>query len=199
MRRSSSRATLIGVLDAIGVERVTWVGHDWGGWAGFLAAARAPERLERLLALCIPHPWVRPDPRQLALLGYQLPVSMPLLGRRIAAPLSRAILQSGRSGERLADADLEIFAGQIPGRVSSALYRTFLTRELGSALRSRDQRLAVETTVLVGERDVVTSGVAAGRVEGQPQVTVERVAGVAHWLPEQRPELVAERVRGGGR
>jgi len=36
------------------------VGHDWGGFVAFLAALRAPERLSRLLALSIVHPWPRP-------------------------------------------------------------------------------------------------------------------------------------------
>src|SRR5437764_1426227 len=42
---------LLALLDAMEIERATWIGHDWGGWAGFLAALRAPRRLERLLAL----------------------------------------------------------------------------------------------------------------------------------------------------
>src|SRR5437016_2669809 len=65
---------LLGVIDALGVGRVTWVGHDWGGFCGFLAALRAPERIERMLAVCIPHPWSAPTARRAAiLLGYQVP------------------------------------------------------------------------------------------------------------------------------
>ena len=45
---------------SLGVERATWVGHDWGGWTGVLAALRAPERFDRMLAVCIPHLWVQP-------------------------------------------------------------------------------------------------------------------------------------------
>ena len=36
------------------------VGHDWGAFAGFLMALRAPERMEKLLALSIIHPWITP-------------------------------------------------------------------------------------------------------------------------------------------
>jgi pimeloyl-ACP methyl ester carboxylesterase len=187
---------LLGVLDALGIERVTWVGHDWGGWTGFIAASQAAQRLERLLALCIPHPWAAPNPRQLALLGYQLPVSTPLIGPRIAGPLSRAILQTGRRGQRLTTDDLRIFSEHIPGWVSTALYRTFLTKELRSAAH-RPNRLEVDTTLLLGELDVVTSGIEAGPVDAQPRLTVEKVPGVAHWLPEQRSELLAERIRQG--
>jgi pimeloyl-ACP methyl ester carboxylesterase len=191
---------VLGMLDALGLERVSWAGHDWGGWTGFLAALRAPERLERLLALCIPHPWTAAHPRQLAVLGYQLPISLPVLGARLAGPLSRAILQSGRNGRRLTAADLDLFADHIPGRVSVAMYRTFLTRELAASIRARPPGpLDVDTTLLVGEQDIVTRGSSPGAVSGQPRLTVETVPGVAHWLPEQRPDTIVDWARGASR
>ena len=63
---------LLALLDVMGIDRVTWAGHDWGAWTGMLAALRAPERFERLLPLCVPPPFsTSRDPRTLALvLGY---------------------------------------------------------------------------------------------------------------------------------
>ena len=40
---------VLAVLDALGIERVKLVGHDWGGWIGFLLALREPERIDRYL------------------------------------------------------------------------------------------------------------------------------------------------------
>ena len=54
---------LLGLLDELGVDQVTWIGHDWGGWLGFLAALRSPERFERMLAVTIPHFWAPADRR----------------------------------------------------------------------------------------------------------------------------------------
>jgi pimeloyl-ACP methyl ester carboxylesterase len=185
---------VLALLDAMGIERATWVGHDWGGWLGFLAALRAPERLEGLLALSIPHPWVSPHPLQLALIGYQGPVSLPVLGSRVARPISRALLQAGRGSERLSAADAALFAEHIPPRVTVAMYRTFLTRELPALARGRYARevLQVPTTLLVGDRDPVTLGIPRGPVDGQPQLHVRALEGVAHWVPEQRPREVVE-------
>ncbi|MGQ9370723.1 alpha/beta fold hydrolase [Azospirillum sp. ST 5-10] len=42
---------LLGVLDAAGVERCVYVGHELGAMAGMLAALKAPERFERLVLL----------------------------------------------------------------------------------------------------------------------------------------------------
>ena len=49
---------MLAVLDELGLERVKLVGHDWGGWIGFLLCLRAPQRFERYLALNILPPWV---------------------------------------------------------------------------------------------------------------------------------------------
>ena len=42
---------LLAVLDAAGVERCVYVGHELGAMAGALAALKAPERFERLVLL----------------------------------------------------------------------------------------------------------------------------------------------------
>lgn len=183
---------LLALLDALAVERVTWIGHDWGGWVGQLAALRAPERIERLLVLCVPHLWVPTHPRQLALLGYQGPVSLPVAGRRMARRMIRPILQAGRGHDPLTGDDLELFAQHVPPKVTVAMYRTFLTREVLPIVRGRyaRSRLEVPATVMVGARDLVTRGVAAGPVRGQPRLEVEVIDGVAHWVPEQRPDVV---------
>lgn len=191
---------MLAVLDAMGIERATWVGHDWGGWSGLLAALRAPERIDRLLSLCVPHPWgARRALPLAALLAYQTPISLPLIGPRVARPISRALLQAGRGGDRLGAADVACFADHIPPHVSVAMYRTNLTREALPILRGRyaDAVLGVPTTLMVGARDIVTRGLPAGPVAGQPNLRVEVLDGVAHWVPEQQPQAVIDWVRRG--
>ncbi len=189
---------VLALLDTLAIERVSWIGHDWGGWTGFLAALRAPERFERMLALCIPHPWVDASLGRLALLlSYQGPLSLPLLGRRVATPMVRSILQVGRFGERLDPTDVALFAEHIPAAVTVGMYRTFLTRELLPIARGRyaNDELQVPTTLILGRADAVTRGTPAGPVAGQPQLRVELLDRVAHWVPEQRPQAIVEWAR----
>ena len=54
---------LLALLDALGLEQVDVVGHDWGGFSSLLLAARHPERVRRLLAISTPHPWLKVTPR----------------------------------------------------------------------------------------------------------------------------------------
>jgi pimeloyl-ACP methyl ester carboxylesterase len=191
---------LLAVLDAMGLARVTWIGHDWGAYAGFLAALRSPERIERMLALSIPHPWNSRDPRLLAvLLAYQGPLSLPVVGPRIAGPLLRRLLQAGRGSDRLRPEDVELFASRTPPATTVAMYRSFLTRDLPAAARGRfaGRRLEVPTLLLSGAGDLVTIGVKPGPVPRQPELEVRVVPGVGHWIPEQRPDLVVDWVRAG--
>jgi pimeloyl-ACP methyl ester carboxylesterase len=186
---------LLALLDALGIDRVTWIGHDWGGWTGLLAGLRAPERFERMLVLSIPHPWSPPSLRRLGvLLSYQGPISTPVLGPRIADRMVRTILQSGRGSNRLDAADVDLFAERIPPEVTVAMYRTFVTREAIPVARGRyaHRVLQVPTTLLYGALDPVARGTPPGAVKGQPQLTAGMLDRVAHWVPEQRPEAVIE-------
>ncbi len=185
---------VLAVLDTLGIASASWIGHDWGGWTGFLAAMRAPERLERMLALSIPHLWRPAHPRQLALLGYQGPLSLPLIGPRVAGPMARAVLRAGRGSERLPAGDLALFVEHIPPAVTVAMYRTFLTRELVALARGRfdDSILQVPTKLMIGSRDPVTKGISGGPVDGQPKLEVEVLGDVGHWLPEMRTKAIID-------
>ena len=51
---------LIALLDALELERVDLIAHDWGAWAGFIACLDHPERIRRYLALNMYAPWPPP-------------------------------------------------------------------------------------------------------------------------------------------
>ena len=49
-------ADVIGLLDALGIERAIIVGHDWGASCVWNAVAQAPGRVDGLVSIAIPHP-----------------------------------------------------------------------------------------------------------------------------------------------
>lgn len=51
-------ADLFALADALGVDRFTLVGHDWGGAIAWMAALREPKRVARLVIINAPHPQV---------------------------------------------------------------------------------------------------------------------------------------------
>lgn len=81
---------LIALADALGLERFTLVGHDWGGAVAWAAALRHPERVERLVIVNAPHPLLFQkslidDPDQRAASQYMRALRNPLMEAGIKA------------------------------------------------------------------------------------------------------------------
>ena len=188
---------LLAVLDALGIEKATWAGHDWGAYTGFLAALRAPERIERLVAMCVPPPFsTRRDPRTLAfVLAYQGTISTPLIGSAlvrhglVGAMVSRGRAQGEFSPEEVRTYDDVLRAAP---HVTVAMYRTFVTKEILPLARGRyaGRTLEVPSVLLLGDRDIITRAAPAGPWEGQPNLFVKRIPDVGHFLPEEAPAAV---------
>lgn len=208
-------ADVVRLLDALEVERVNLVGHDWGGYIGFLLGILHPERVRRYLALNIIHPWIRPPrirgPRDLARslrefarLSYQLPIVTPIVNRKFGDPKLMARIM--RFGAVHKDAwtheDTEVFAAQFRDparrRASAKLYRAFQTRELLPLMRGRyrNRRLKAPTLLLFGERDFAMDPNRLGGFEQHADdMRLELVPDSAHFIAEEKPDLVATRAR----
>jgi pimeloyl-ACP methyl ester carboxylesterase len=81
---------LIALADALGLERFTLVGHDWGGAVAWLAALRHPHRIGRLVIVNAPHPLIFQkslidDPAQRAASQYMNAFRNPAMEQGIAA------------------------------------------------------------------------------------------------------------------
>jgi pimeloyl-ACP methyl ester carboxylesterase len=194
----------LALLDALGIERAGLLGHDWGGWAGFLAVLRAPGRFSGYVAMGIAHPWTRPRLDSLPRLAYQPPIATPFLGPRLIrdTPL---VTKAHRAlwGERSTfdAAAVEVFAATYRdaarAEASSRYYRDFLTRELPSQLGGafRGRRLTVPTRLLFGARDPLGTAMAKGLERHGDDAQVEYLDGCGHFVPEERPEAVAAAAR----
>ncbi|MGH2949031.1 MAG: alpha/beta fold hydrolase [Solirubrobacteraceae bacterium] len=187
----------LALLDALGIERVVVAGHDWGAWAATLVALRAPERCSALLAMSTGHPWqpVGRAARNAWRLWYQVPLAAPVVGEALvwsgAMPLF--VLHGARRDEAgWRPGEVETYVDALGARASARLYRHFLVRETPRALAGsfRGRRLTVPARLLHGARDPL------GRefVRGFPG-EVEIVDGAGHFLPEEEPALVAERIQ----
>ena len=70
-------ADAVGLLDALGIERAHVVGHDWGAFVAWMLASLAPERVDRLTVLSVPHPAAPRTLRQREMAWYQLFFQFP--------------------------------------------------------------------------------------------------------------------------
>jgi pimeloyl-ACP methyl ester carboxylesterase len=199
---------VIHLLDAMGIERARIVGHDWGGWIGLLLALRRPERVEQLVAIGVGTPWTRPTLRTaiaMRRLAYMPLLAAPFLSQRLLERhpgfVGRMLRRGASRGEAFTSKDLKIYARDLKSptraRASALLYRTFLLRELVPMLagRYRKSRLTVPTLLMRGRQDpVIPPRLVMGQERYAEDLRVEAVPKAGHYLPEERPDYVAEKV-----
>jgi pimeloyl-ACP methyl ester carboxylesterase len=196
----------VGLLDALGLARAHVLGHDWGGFAGFLLGLQHPERVDRLLLCNTPGPWARLTPRVaigLRRAWYAALVAAPVLGERVVARPGFVpwFLRLGNQAALFGDADAALYADQFrdPARAaaSSRLYRHYL--QLAQAILVRrafdGQRLDAPTRLLFGADDFyIPEAVLEGVELHGAELAIDVVNG-GHWMPEERPDLVAGQAR----
>ncbi len=195
----------IALLDALEIERARLIGHDWGGYTSFLLGIRHPERIERIIAINAPHPWITLDWRALdavwrtwyvALMAS--PLGPRLLERRpwFVRTLVRADnVHRGAIDDAAAASFAERLTPPERARASSLLYRSYVAA-FGQALRRREEagRLTVPLRLLFGARDkAISKALLRGYEPHADDMELELVPDSGHFLPEEKPALVVER------
>ena len=192
---------VLALLDELGVEEFTVAGHDWGGYVGFLLALEHPERVKSFLALGILPPWGPRNPRAMFeswRFLYQPVLGSPGVGRHAGRLLaSRGLRDAG-----LSDAEVEAFVSRLDGDrgvATEKLYRSFVLRELPGIARGRysPQDLSVPVELVLGGRDPVATYWVGQDVAAQSDhIELELVADAGHFVVDEKPELVADRLLG---
>jgi pimeloyl-ACP methyl ester carboxylesterase len=183
---------VIALLDELDVD-------DWGGYVGFLLALEEPERVKAFLALNILPPWP-PRDRRVALDSwrflYQPVLGTPGLGRHAG----RALARRGLTAAGLSPSEVDAFAGRLEGErgvAAERLYRTFFFRELPGITRGGHSPAGFRTPtrLVFGQRDqVLTTRAVKDAAAQSGQIELELVADADHFVVDEKPELVADRV-----
>lgn len=191
-------ADAIALLDALGIDRVRLVGHDWGGFTAFLLGVMHPERFERIAVFNAPPLWAPMSGRSVASLWRTWYVAT------VASPLGPPVVASERfvpwairlGGRRwvFTDDEADIYARRLrdPARAcaSALLYRSYLrtARDIFFHHRYAGARLTVPTLLVFGADDFfIPRSYIAGWQPHAPAMRVEFVPGCGHFLPEERP------------
>jgi pimeloyl-ACP methyl ester carboxylesterase len=205
---------VVALLDELELDRVCLAGHDWGGWTGFLVALTAPERIDRFVALNIPPPWVGPGGFDLAgairtasRVGYQVIMATPGLARfALAGPgrsrVEQKIVKGTVRQEAWADGALEVFLDQFQDpartRATKFLYRNFLLREVPQIALGRyvKGRFTTPAKLLFGLDDFAIDSAILDADHSliADDLEIERIPGCGHFIVDEQPELVAQRL-----
>jgi pimeloyl-ACP methyl ester carboxylesterase len=196
-------ADQIALLDALGIEHASVVGHDWGGFTAFLLGLRRPDRIGPIVACSTPHPW---PPVGLEGLGqgwrswYALLNASPLGPALMRRGFARGRLLRGNVGEPFTEDDVETYAGPLaaPSRihVTQALYRSYVSSFLDAFNGTYEkERLTVPALLLFGRRDVMITHrlVTSGYERHADNLKVELVSDSGHFIVDEKPDLIADR------
>jgi len=196
---------LAAVLDRLGVETVKLVAHDWGGPAAFIMMLRHPEKVTGFFGVNTVAPWAKRNlstARNIWRLWYQIPMALPVIGPRVIGDPKGRYLRTLGGGFGVPEEDIRMYVECMrqPGHAEAGArwYRAFQTKEMLRWMRGEfdDARVDVPVRWLTGTQDpVITPDMTDGYADHISDFEVELIDGVGHWIIEQRPELVLDRVR----
>jgi epoxide hydrolase 4 len=205
--------TLAGDVDALitalGRDRATVVGHDWGGVIAWAAAHLHPKRLERLAIMNAPHPVLMRkeltasgDQRRRSryILWFQVPfLPERQLSRDRGAQIARALRGGSHERDAWPDDELEHYRSAFdePRKLRGPLayYRTAFRNALLRRGPRLPGRIDVPTLVLWGMRDrFLAPSFADPQQLGRfvRDLTVVRIADAGHFVQNEAPERVNE-------
>ncbi len=185
---------IIGIVDALGIERFSVIGHDWGAVLAWAMASFMPDRVDRMAALSFPHPeelFPIASVEQARLSFYMLLFQHPGVGEEWLRANNWRNFRAAWAG---GDTDTQIAELSEPGKLESRIdwYRANITAETMFTPQP-EVMLPVSIPVLLvyGERDQFLSEESFLRSE--PRCTgpfrYERLD-TGHWMQSEQPHDV---------
>jgi pimeloyl-ACP methyl ester carboxylesterase len=185
-----------------GLDRPVLVGHDWGAWVSLIVGSRSADLVRGVVAVAIIAPWKSIPLRSLWKFTYQVVAGGPW-GRFMHLHFGQVFLKTvyrlgaGHGAElRETETYLERYRDPMRARAGAWMYRQFLISELPRLLKRNYVAPIRELPVLMlpGESDGVLPPSAA-LAAASANIEVEKVVGAGHWVPEQKPQVVVEKIR----
>ena len=209
-----------GLIEHFGHDAAHVVGHDWGGGVAWELAIRRPAVLESLTVLNMPHPAAYKrellTPEQLGKSWYVLLFLLPRVAEWLFrygdfALLDRLFRDGPVNSDAFTDRDIVRYKRAFgrPGALTAALdyYRALVPDFAARMVReSLDPRfdgpatstvIEVPTLLLWGEQDpAVAVATTEGLDQWVPDIRIERLPETSHWVQNDAPDRVNERLVG---
>lgn len=184
-------AAMLGLLDALEIERATFVGHDTGGGVALILAIEHPERVQRLVLTnaVVYDSWPIGD-----MIALSDPAWREKSPREVTEFVASGLPDGIHRPERLTE---EFRAGIVApyndeeGKISLIRDASALNTNHTMALVDRHASITASTLVLWGVHDpwqTIADGVRLAREI--PHARLERVD-ASHWIPHDAPDEFA--------
>jgi pimeloyl-ACP methyl ester carboxylesterase len=192
------------LVEALGEERAHIVGHDWGGLIAWHLGMNYPEVVNRLVVVNAPHPVAYRREvfklEQLLRSYYVFLFQLPVLPESIMRLTLRGSLSSSAAVPgAFSNEALDVYQNNIsqPGAATAMInYYRSAAREVMGLMSQDDKVIQLPTMLLWGMKDfALVPGLTEGLEEWVPGIRVERNEESGHWVPEEKPGWMAEKLR----
>jgi pimeloyl-ACP methyl ester carboxylesterase len=196
---------VVGLLDALDIEKAVFVGHDWGSIVVWSAAVMHPERVERVVSLNVPYRGRCagfPPTQVLPSMGnnYSYVIFFQEPGRAeafFASDLPRALRRfyGGSAGDPsfLSGEEFQVYLQAFQdGGLSGPLnfYRN-IDRNWEATQHLADRTVECPCLVVMTDRDpVLRPEFAVGMERWLPRLRRESIDGCGHWTQQEKPDEV---------
>ena len=207
-RKNELAEDVIGVLDALGIDRVDSSATTGAGIIGFLVCLEHPDRVAHFVPMNTGHVWPKLSlngiPKLLGAIAYQGLLASPGLGRRVnASPriVGKVVDTISAGHDVAAEYAREFaprFADPVRARAASQVYRSFLLQEYPRWVRGKYAGRRVRTPILWlhGLKDpFFAPGMFKDITEHADDVRIEYLPEGAHFPAEECPQDVADHLR----
>jgi pimeloyl-ACP methyl ester carboxylesterase len=192
---------VVGLLDALGIERTFLAGHDVGGGVAWRLVFERPERVRRAVILAAPHPhaWERANPRDdpESVSWFRTFFRLPLLPELTARAggwwlLSRSLGRTSRAGTFEGET-LTVFQSAWARENAISTMIDVYRADWGPTALPDDGRPTVPVRFVAGGRDAYVPH-AAVEVTASflPEGAVVELPDASHWLMLEEPRRIAE-------
>jgi pimeloyl-ACP methyl ester carboxylesterase len=186
---------MLGVLDALDVQRPSVVSHDWGAAIGWALASMVPDRVERLAALSVGHPsgYFAGSVEQLEKSWYMLWFVLPDVAEAGLSADGWSFLR--RWSRHAPDAERWIahFSADHPRNITSALNWYRANVDPGAFAGGAPLELPPVACPVLGVWSDGDAYCGEDQMHGSSKYVngpwrYERINGSSHWIPVDAPE-----------
>ncbi|MBI1886310.1 MAG: alpha/beta hydrolase [Chloroflexi bacterium] len=196
---------LTGLLDALGLEKAVFVGHDWGAIIVWMVAAMHPERVERVVSLNVAHRG-RPgfprtevlrrltDQRFSYVIFFQPPgQAESYFNADLAARLRRSYQTVTANPDFLSEEEFAVFLEAFrKGGLSGPLnYYRNIDRNWETTQHLADKPVECPSLLIMTDKDpVLRPEFAEGMERWVPHLRKELIRDCGHWTQQEKPAEV---------
>ena len=189
------------LIRAMGKERATIVGHDWGGWVAWVFAMQYRDVVDKLIVMNAPHPAIfarelRDNPDQRRRSWYMFFFQMPwlpevLLGLSPARSAQFFFRNTAVRKTAFSDADLEVMACALAQPDAPKTMIHWYRAGFRYRPAQRHQVIEAPTLVVWGEDDLALGkSLTYGLEKWAPNARVHYIPNCGHWVQNEAADEV---------